>query len=182
MSRVGSHDDFDALWCDHYQALWAMAYARLRDADIAQDIASEAYLRLWDEWQNGEAIPNPVAWLRCVARNLAADYAKSAFRRRGFQGPDFVDHLRSTEPSPPQSVMAAEILGMALDQLAPADRELILLKAEGLSNEALAGHFGQSIRCIRRWLGRVRATLRDRINHLSEEPTPDRKRKPRSAS
>src|SRR5262245_49400597 len=73
--------DFDALYQRHSREVWAMAYARWMDADTALDITQEAFLRLWKQWESGENIVNPRAWLLRVARNLAEDFAKSAFRR-----------------------------------------------------------------------------------------------------
>jgi RNA polymerase sigma-70 factor (ECF subfamily) len=75
--------DFEALYERHSREVWALAYARRMDADAALDITQEAFLRLWKQWEEGEQIVNPRAWLLRVARNLAEDFAKSAFRRNG---------------------------------------------------------------------------------------------------
>ena len=76
--------EFESLYARHGREVWALAYARWMDADLALDIAQEAFLRLWKHWEAGEAdLQNPRAWLLRVARNLAEDYAKSSFRRNG---------------------------------------------------------------------------------------------------
>ena len=75
--------DFEALYERHSREVWALAYARWMNADTAQDIMQEAFLRLWKQWQENTRILNPRAWLLRVARNLAEDYAKSAFSRNG---------------------------------------------------------------------------------------------------
>ena len=64
---------------------WHMG--RWLNSDVAMGIAQETFLRLWKQWENGETIVNPRAWLLRVARNLAEDHAKSAFRRNGTQPP-----------------------------------------------------------------------------------------------
>src|SRR5207248_8786960 len=79
--------DFEALYQRHSREVWALAYARWMNADTALDITQETFLRLWKQWETGEAIVNPRAWLLRVARNLAEDYAKSAFRRNGTNPP-----------------------------------------------------------------------------------------------
>ena len=80
----GRRAEFEALYARHSREVWALAYARWMDADLALDIAQEAFLRLWKHWEAGEAdLQNPRAWLLRVARNLAEDYAKSSFRRNG---------------------------------------------------------------------------------------------------
>ena len=72
-----SSPEFDALYKKHSREVWALAYARWMDADAAQDVMQEAFLRLLKEWKRGEQIVNVRAWLLRVARNLAEDYAKS---------------------------------------------------------------------------------------------------------
>src|SRR5262249_56085290 len=79
--------EFDALYQRHSREVWALAYARWMNADTAMDIAQETFLRLWKQWEAGEDIVNPRAWLLRVARNLAEDHAKSASRRNGTHPP-----------------------------------------------------------------------------------------------
>ena len=69
------------------------------DADLALDIAQEAFLRLWKSWEEGEVILNPRAWVLRVARNLAEDAAKSSFRRNGTQPPEQLNGVHGHEPS-----------------------------------------------------------------------------------
>ena len=77
--------EFEEIYERHTREVWALAYARWLNAEVALDIMQETFLRLWKQYQQGDAILNPRAWLLRVARNLAEDYAKSAFRRNGTQ-------------------------------------------------------------------------------------------------
>src|SRR6266567_9102394 len=92
--------NFDALYERHSREVWALAYARWMNADTAMDITQEAFLRLWKKWEDGEAILNPRAWLLRVARNLAEDHAKSAFRRNGTHPPQTMNGVRGRDPQP----------------------------------------------------------------------------------
>src|ERR687886_1153394 len=92
--------EFEALYARHSREVWALAYARWMDADLALDIAQEAFLRLWKSWEDGEKILNPRAWLLRVARNLAEDFAKSSFRRNGTQPPEQLNGVHGHEPPP----------------------------------------------------------------------------------
>src|SRR6476619_4868389 len=91
---------FEALYQRHSREVWALAYARWMNADTAMDITQEAFLRLWKKWEEGEDIVNPRAWLLRVARNLAEDHAKSAFRRNGTHPPQTMNGVQSRD-SPP---------------------------------------------------------------------------------
>src|SRR5919108_1079293 len=94
------HADFEALYQRHSREVWALAYARWMNADLALDIMQEAFLRLWKQWQQRAEILNPRAWLLRVARNLAEDYAKSAFRRNGTHPPQTMNGVRADDPLP----------------------------------------------------------------------------------
>src|SRR5260370_17596657 len=85
--------DFEALYERHSREVWALAYARWMNADTAMDITQEAFLRLWKQLEAGEELLNPRAWLLRVARNLAEDYAKNAFRRNGPHPPQTINRL-----------------------------------------------------------------------------------------
>src|SRR5437667_11007932 len=100
--------DFEALYERHSREVWALAYARWLNADLALDIMQEAFLRLWKQWEAGEEILNPRAWLLRVARNLAEDHAKSAFRRNGTHPPQTMNGVEARQPLPLESLERQE--------------------------------------------------------------------------
>src|SRR2546423_6611213 len=122
---------FEALYQRHSREVWALAYARWMNADTAMDITQEAFLRLWKQWEEGEEILNPRAWLLRVARNLAEDHAKSAFRRNGTHPPQTMNGVRSADPLPLETLEREETFGQlrgVLEQLSNADREILTLR------------------------------------------------------
>src|SRR5208283_5498368 len=125
------HADFQALYERHSREVWALIYARWMNADTAMDITQEAFLRLWKQWEAGEEILNPRAWLLRVARNLAEDHAKSAFRRNGTHPPQTMNGVRAHDPLPLDSLEREEAFAQlrgVLEQLAKADREILTLR------------------------------------------------------
>jgi RNA polymerase sigma-70 factor, ECF subfamily len=121
--------NYEALYARHAREIWAVAYARTRDADLATDLMQESFLRLWKH--AGEELDNPRAWLVRVARNLAEDAAKSAFRRNGTAAPEQLAGLRGREIETPEALVRAETFARVrelLDELTPADREVLTLK------------------------------------------------------
>src|SRR5438094_6520392 len=120
--------DFEALYERHSREVWALAYARWLNADLALDIMQEAFMRLWKQWQGGEEILNPRAWLLRVARNLAEDHAKSAFRRNGTHPPQTMNGVKSESPLPLERLEREETfarLRKELSHLSPPDREIL---------------------------------------------------------
>src|SRR5438445_2098216 len=125
---VPRHEEFDALYRKHSREVWALVYARWLNADIALDIAQEAFLRLWKQWEAGETILNPRAWLLRVARNLAEDHAKSAFRRNGTHPPQTMNGVQARDPLPLENMEREETFAQlrgVLEQLSQADREIL---------------------------------------------------------
>src|SRR6266487_2207636 len=95
---------FEEIYERHSREVWALAYARWLNAEVALDIMQEAFLRLWKQWQQGGEIINPRAWLLRVARNLAEDYAKSAFRRNGTHPPQTMNGVQAHGLQPLESL------------------------------------------------------------------------------
>src|SRR6516225_2068177 len=125
------HADFEALYQRHSREVWALAFARRMDSDTALDVMQEAFVRLWQQWEDGTEILNPRAWLLRVARNLAEDHAKSAFRRNGTHPPQTMNGVQGHDPLPLESLEREETFGQLrkeLESLAPADREILTLR------------------------------------------------------
>lgn len=159
--------DFAALYDRHSREVWAMAYARWLDADTALDIMQEAYMRLWKQWEKGENILNPKAWLLRVARNLAEDFAKSSFRRNGTHPPQLMNGVRSAEPLPLENLEREETfagLRGVLEQMPEADREILTLRY-GLDYNAteIADLLGINATAVHMRLSRARQRLAERL-------------------
>src|SRR5271155_858521 len=123
--------EFEELYQRYSREVWALAYARWLRADVALDIMQETFLRLWKQWQENLEILNPRAWLLRVARNLAEDHAKSAFHRNGTQAPQTMNGVKGRDCIPLDTMEREETIGMLrkeLDDMAPADREILTLR------------------------------------------------------
>src|SRR5215210_6996672 len=161
--------EFEALHRLHSREVWALAYARWMDADLALDITQEAFMRLWKQWEaGGEVIENTRAWLLRVARNLAEDYAKSAFRRNGTQPPELLNGVRSSQPLPADEMERQEQfaqLRAVLEELAPADREILTLRyAFDLDANAIAEKLGVAVTAVHMRLSRARQRLAEKLS------------------
>jgi RNA polymerase sigma-70 factor (ECF subfamily) len=137
------------------------------DSDLAMDVTQEAFLRLWKQWEAGEDIQNPRAWLMRVARNLAEDYAKSSFRRNGTQPPELLNGVRSSQPSPSDMLEKEELfvqLRAVLEELAPGDRDILTLRyALDYDATAIADALGVNVTAVHMRLSRARQRLAERL-------------------
>lgn len=172
----GKRREFDALYQRHSRAVWAIAFARWLDADSAMDIAQEAFLRLWREWEAGQDIQNPRAWLLRVARNLAEDYAKSSFRRNGTSPPDQLHGVRSLDLPPGDKLELAERnarVRAILEELPPADRDILTLKYTlDYETHEIADVLGIQATAVHMRLSRARQRMAERLAEHGDESKP----------
>jgi len=159
--------DFETLYERHSREVWALAYARWMNADTAMDITQEAFLRLWKKREEGETILNPRAWLLRVARNLAEDHAKSAFRRNGTHPPQTMNGVASREAAPLESLEREETFAQLrelLAELSRADREILTLRyALDYDTEQIAELLSINTTAVHMRLSRARQRLADRL-------------------
>ena len=175
-SAAGSrHAAFDALYLGYQREVWALAYARWMDADAALDITQESFLRLWKQWQSGEVIQNPRAWLMRVARNLAEDYAKSSFRRNGTHPPQLMNGVSSKAPAALDKLEQDETfaqLHAVLKELSRSDRHLLTLRY-GLDYDAgqIAELLEINTTAVHMRLSRARQRLAELLTVEGVQPT-----------
>ena len=172
----GRAAEFEALYARHSREVWALAYARWMDADLARDVAQEAFLRLWKSWQDGEAILNPRAWLLRVARNLAEDFAKSAFRRNGTQPPEQLNGVHGHEPPPADRLEREETfarLRALIGELPESDRALLTLRyAFDYDASRIADMLGINTTAVHMRLSRARQRLAQKLTAQGVQPPP----------
>jgi RNA polymerase sigma-70 factor (ECF subfamily) len=146
------------------------------NADTAMDITQEAFLRLWKQSESGEKIVNPRAWLLRVARNLAEDHAKSAFRRNGTHPPQTMNDLQSDAVLPLDSLEREETFAQlrhVLAQMATADREILTLRyALDYDTNKIAGLLGINATAVHMRLSRARQRLAERLKAHGVEQLP----------
>jgi RNA polymerase sigma factor (sigma-70 family) len=150
----------EAAYMDHAPAMIRHLTAFTRDAAAAEDLTQEAFVRLAIEVAADRVPDNVGAWLHRVARNLATSrgrHATVAERRKS----DLVS--RDTVPSPEAATLEAEehrALEAALDTLARADREVLVLAAHGYRGPEIARRIGRTEGATRTLLCRARSKVR----------------------
>ncbi len=148
--------DWAEVYRVNFPALVRFLYRKVWDADRAEDLAQEAFVRALDHDPD-----NPRAFVFTVAANLARDEARTAIRRRR--------HLelvkaepRTDADSPADELERRErerILQAALAQLTDRDREVLLLWDAGLDYDEIAAQTGLARGAIGTTLSRARRRL-----------------------
>lgn len=167
MQRLKGGDGaaFGELLGRHAGAVAGFSYRMLGNAAEADDIAQEAFLRLWRGREKWEPRAQVRTWLLRVAHNLCID----RFRRREVVTNEFPE-VADGRPSPAaelQSKQVGRIVLEALAALPERQRSAIgLVYYEGLSNVEAAEVLGVSIDALESLLSRGRRSLRHNLSHL----------------
>jgi RNA polymerase sigma-70 factor, ECF subfamily len=103
-------------------------------ADEAQDVVHDAFLRLQRHLADGGARDNIRGWLFRVAHNQARN-RQASYHRRFAEPLDASADFPAVQATPEQSLLKREKLhrlSAAMRELAEAERQCLLLRAEGL--------------------------------------------------
>ncbi len=164
--------DLDGLYRSTYDAVVRFLYRKVWDADRAEDLAQEVFLRAMAHQPE-----KPRSWVFAVAANIARDEARTAIRRRRHlvlmthdpavapaETPDIEEELIREERE-------AEVR-RALATLSPRDREVLLLWDAGLTYPEIAEQTGLALGAVGTTLARARKRLvhaHDQIEQQREE-------------
>ena len=151
----------EAAFIEHQAGLVRRLTAICRDAEAAQDLAQEAFLRLAGEVDAGRIPSDPAAWLHGVGRNLAMS------RGRHLQ---VVDRRNGELPRPgvaagPEEAAieheAASAAVRALIGLDASARSALVLAAHGCPGNEIAASIGRTPGATRTLLCRARGRVRE---------------------
>jgi RNA polymerase sigma-70 factor (ECF subfamily) len=145
---------------DHAATIQGTTLRATRDPELADDVTSEAFLRLLTEVRAGRCPDNIRAWLYRTSANLVVSRARrEAVARR--HSPSLV---RWHGPAQPDEIAmhheAQDELRSALDGLSVRDRTALLMAANGATSEQIARRLGGTAMATRARLARARAVLR----------------------
>lgn len=142
-----------------YGDLVRFLYRKVWDADRAQDLAQETFMRALD--QNPA---NPRSWVFTVALNLARDEARTVLRRKKHLAliKGEAESVGSGARDPVSEVERKEdavAARRALEQLSEQDQEVLLLWDAGFSYQEIAAQTGLAAGAIGTTLARARRRL-----------------------
>ena len=172
LAREITGDDFDRLVRLHQQRIYRVLMAVLRDADAADTLTQECFLRAYQKRGTFRGEASAGTWLVRIAINLARDHQKSrrqSFWRRlmGSTG-DAAEAAAASVPdrraSPERALLAREearAVARAVDQLPARQREVFLLRfVEEMTLEEIAQATGLETGTVKSHLSRALAALR----------------------
>lgn len=163
---AGNWAAFDRLILRHQDAVWRTAYRMVSDRQAAEDLAQDAFLRIFEAADRYRPEAAFRTYLYRVLVRLCLDY-----RRKGRAVPDEAALLAADESGgPDESLVQSEretIVRHAVARLPARQRAAIVLKYnEGLAVREVAEAMQLSVKAVERLLARGRATLERRLARL----------------
>lgn len=149
-----------AAYDENQRRLTSYAYALTRDADAADDLVQETFLRLVKEHAAGREPENVTAWLYRVCSNLATSRG-----RRGVVARKFLERrpAEETEVAAEIEILRHELsetLLAALTILPDDQRSALVMAAQGFSGREIAEALGRTETSTRTMMFRARERLR----------------------
>lgn len=148
---------FSELFQAHSRDVYRFALFLSGDHDLAEDIVSETFVRVWHARDRLD-LTTVKAYLLAIARNLFLDERRRAARRTAL-----VDEHVDPRPGPERAASSRgelEAVLAALQALPEVDRAAVLLRAEeGLSYEEIGALLGLTPIAARVKVHRARTKL-----------------------
>jgi len=170
--RVIAGDGFEAFFRAEHARVVALGMAMTGDRELAKELAQEAFLRAFRDWERVSVYERPAQWVRRVAINLAMD---SHRRRRSAR--QAIERLRPADvalvPDP-----FADDWWAAVRDLPDRQRAAVALHyLDDLSIADVAQILGIAAGTVKASLAHARASLAARLAPPSTDP--DRQGEPR---
>lgn len=168
----GNLDSFDLLVDRYKNRLMNFVFRFVKDADVAEDIVQETFLRVFRKRRDYKAIANFSTWIFTIAGNLA----KSELRRRkrwkffsidaaneGEKSFDLPDMGRRPDRNAAIS-MFEDSLQEAIDSLKDKYKEALILRdVEGMSYQQIAEIMDVPVGTVKSRVNRARMKLQRRL-------------------
>ena len=149
--------DWERCYREMYDDLVRFLHRKVWDADRAQDLAQETFMRALEH-----DAENPRAFLFTIAVNLARDEARAAMRRKKHLELIKVETELQSVPDAADQVEGREreqMVRQALDNLTDRDRDVLLLWDAGLGYPEIARQAGLAVGAVGTTLARARRRL-----------------------
>lgn len=165
VSRTWDHDTahafVEALFAKHHNEIYAYLVRMLREPELAADLAQDAFVKAYKNYDTLEKNENARAWLYQIAHRVALDELR---RRKIIRMVPWTGESRGASPSAEKIALDLRLSGpleRALAQIPERQRAALLLaELHDLTGVELAAAMGVSHVAARAILTRARESLR----------------------
>lgn len=168
---AGEEEAFNQLFNIYWDKVYATALILTKSNQLAEDIAQEVFLRLWQNREKANGIENLEAYLFITARNLI--YNRLSRIKLEIAYNNYLQHQFSTPGKDIEALAEFRqlrgIIAEGIQQLPPQQQKAFRLsREEGLNHEAISRQMGVSRATVKDYIVRAIAFLR---KYLQEHAT-----------
>ncbi|HMG01676.1 MAG TPA: RNA polymerase sigma factor [Edaphobacter sp.] len=171
-------DDLASVVSAHRPRIFRFLLASLRDADLAETLTQETFLRAWTSRSTFRGDCSVVTWLTRIALNLVRDHTRTHrfqfWRRVSAQAVDpaeiaaFLPHPDSPAESRVIATEQVALLWKAVDTLSPRQRTIFLLRfIEEMELSEISSVTGIPLSTVKSHLYRALTNIRARHAELT---------------
>lgn len=182
-ARDGDEPAFAELVRRFERPVFSLVYRLVRHREIAEDLAQEAFVKVYQNLDRFDSKYKVSSWLFKIAHNHTIDHLR---RRRlntlSIEGSPYADHAEGEERSrltlasedeTPEAELESRELGDAIEQaigrLRPQYRTAVILRhIEGRAYEEIADAMDLPLGTVKTYLHRARAELQEVLGYLRE--------------
>ncbi len=155
-----------AAWAAHEAELRAYLRHRMADADAANDLLQDVFVKAMRQGQGFCTLDNPRAWLFQVARNALVDRLRTAHAHEPLSDTLAESLVAPLEATAPVDALAG-CVARTLAELPASDADVLrACDLEGQTQRAYADAHGLSLPAVKARLLRARQRLRDRLTQV----------------
>lgn len=161
---------FGQLVLRHQEVVWRTAFRILGDRQTAEDLAQEAFLRVFQAAGRYRPTAAFRTYLYRIVVRVCLDHLK---KRRPQSGADLTVVAEPALSVDEQAELGerADLVRQAIAELLPKQRSAVVLRYyEGLSGAEIADAMRTTTKAVERLLARARETLEQRLGRLLEDP------------
>lgn len=165
-SPVGSENDFEEIFRDHYSALCSYANMYLNDVDASEDMVQEVFLKLWKSKESLQIRTSMKSYLFRAVRNaclnmidhinIREEYKKFNIREVQEDESNFTDESIVSE--------LEEKIRKTIDTL-PVERRkvFVMSRYEGLKYKEIAEKLNISVKTVENQMGKALQFMREKL-------------------
>ena len=165
------HFHFRKIYKRHVEKIYRFIYIKVNSQQIAEDLTSEVFLRLWKALQkeNPSPIKNPKAFLYKTARNLVIDHYRSFPKRKEVSIEEVKDMADSSQNLERKELINSEIeiVQKAITKLKNDYQDVILwYYLDNLTIEEISKILGKSENATRVMIHRAMEKLKELLKEV----------------
>lgn len=151
--------EFEAYFRKLYLPLGMYALRLVDDADVAEDMVQDAFVKVWQYIEDGGEIENFPSFIYQSVRNACLSYLRNRYETVSES-----EIPEAGEEEIDTSIRDARIW-RAIDDLPRKCREIFLMsKRDGLTNEEIAEEMGISIKTVKNQMTKAYTRLREALS------------------